>query len=358
MKRSYVEKITIVLSGQYSNSIKIDALHELITFVANEKESHAQIKRGITALIKQIIIALTPPPIFEGRENVSNTVDTLNEILKQRTLSANEKIDQLSKVATHIETNANIDNDYSRNTHRIAKTDLITHIKMLLKGNVPTATPQGHKNVSTTVTALNEILTSVANTKEKLVALTQLKAKVDSNKKAATEIREDSSILVQQVFQLLTTFHAFNMANIPTPKTPTTRTTVAPLDLSKAAFEAHFTEQKLIVGDVIELTSVCSAITDIPKHFLLNGPKGDWSMGRGTVKFTGELIHLIGDYVVIDISDSLLAGYRVTCMKVNDKTRKVEFFQSKDSEPYIKDVYLKGSMKVEKKTEIVLTPLT
>lgn len=269
-----------------------------------------------------------------------DSISRVNYILCNRLLDDSQKVKALADIhhglREHCDT---LKADFERRPVQ-DKVDLITNItRMIATKNI--VAERGTKPLSNYIEEINNILIKGINTEAKVNAMDMLRDRLASDVKVGVKAKAHLEELTQQVFQMLTTFHTFNMSDIPT----------------RSTFASGFTEAMLKVGDVIELTSDNIVSAHVPLHFLSTDQHGNWNIGYGPVKLTGQLMYLCGDYVVVEVLDPR-GNHHVTCVKVDNQEIKIGFFQTPDCTPYVKSVYLKGKMKVEKETMIKLTPIT
>ncbi len=91
-------------------------------------------------------------------------------------------------------------------------------------------------------------------------------------------------------------------------------------------------------GDVIELTAEHRVYATIPKHFLYSNRIGDFSLDRGEASLgRADLAWLRGRYVVVKTATDgggqshdggFPDGHHVWCEAIDDRSRKVDFYQT------------------------------
>lgn len=96
---------------------------------------------------------------------------------------------------------------------------------------------------------------------------------------------------------------------------------------------------KLTEGDIIEIKEGHEVYAHVPMHFLYSNKKGSFKTDRGHVKIAGELSYLAGKYVVYKTSidgggtghgphDVYPDGHHVFCERLDDRSVKIDFYQS------------------------------
>lgn len=101
-------------------------------------------------------------------------------------------------------------------------------------------------------------------------------------------------------------------------------------------------------GDVIELTENHTVYAKVPRHFIYDDCKGDFSLIQHDVQLSGEFEYLQGKYIVIKTEntgggcghgphDIYPDGHKVTCKRV-DKKFTVSFYQTGAFTAMIKDI--------------------
>lgn len=102
-------------------------------------------------------------------------------------------------------------------------------------------------------------------------------------------------------------------------------------------------------GDVIELKDGHRVYGHAPKHFLYDNCSGDFELCSGEFTIGGELHYFSGKYIVIKTEitgggyghgphDVYPDGHKVTCVKADNESVKVSFFQSGSFTCMIKDI--------------------
>ena len=102
-------------------------------------------------------------------------------------------------------------------------------------------------------------------------------------------------------------------------------------------------------GDVIDLKTGHKVYADVPKHFVYSNCKGDFSLTHSDVTIGGEFEHLAGQYIVYKTAndgggtghgphDVYPDGHHVWCVKADDHSVKVDFYQSGCFTAMIKDI--------------------
>lgn len=92
-------------------------------------------------------------------------------------------------------------------------------------------------------------------------------------------------------------------------------------------------------GDIIELKDGHEVYAYIPEHFAYSNLKGSFKLTRHEAKIGGELSYLAGRYVVYKTAkdgggighgphDIYPDGYHVYCERLDDRSVKVDFYQS------------------------------
>jgi hypothetical protein len=92
-------------------------------------------------------------------------------------------------------------------------------------------------------------------------------------------------------------------------------------------------------GDIIELKEGHYIYANIPEHFLFANRKGSFELARGEVTISGEFMYLAGRYVVYKTTedgggsgmgshDQYPNGHHVFCERLDDRSVKVDFYQS------------------------------
>lgn len=90
-------------------------------------------------------------------------------------------------------------------------------------------------------------------------------------------------------------------------------------------------------GDVIELKEGTRVYADVPKHFVYENRRGDYSITHHDVKLGGEFDYLMGRYIVVKTTfdgggsshdGSYPDGHHVWCVKSDDSAVRVDFYQS------------------------------
>lgn len=92
-------------------------------------------------------------------------------------------------------------------------------------------------------------------------------------------------------------------------------------------------------GDVIELFDGHRVYADVPEHFIYANRKGRFSLAHGLITIGGEFSYFAGRYVVTKTTmdgggtghgphDVYPNGHHVFCENVDDRSRKVDFYQS------------------------------
>ena len=100
-------------------------------------------------------------------------------------------------------------------------------------------------------------------------------------------------------------------------------------------------------GDVIELVAGMEVYADIPEHFVFANKRGSYNLTHYNIVLGGDFDYLIGKYVVIKtVSDGgcdepgnyYPSGHHVYCAKLDDRSVKVDFYQSGCFTATIKDI--------------------
>jgi len=97
-------------------------------------------------------------------------------------------------------------------------------------------------------------------------------------------------------------------------------------------------------GDIIEIKQGDTIRTEVPKHFLYSGKKGNFTLAKETITICGELSYLAGEYMVTDAFKENGAmfdknGWHVFCVKKYDNRQiKIDFYQTGATETVIKDI--------------------
>jgi hypothetical protein len=92
-------------------------------------------------------------------------------------------------------------------------------------------------------------------------------------------------------------------------------------------------------GDIIELKDGHKVYANVPEHFLYANRKGSFKLSRGEATIGGEFSYLAGRYVVYKTAsdgggtghgpnDVYPDGHHVFCEKLDDRSVKVDFYQS------------------------------
>lgn len=114
---------------------------------------------------------------------------------------------------------------------------------------------------------------------------------------------------------------------------------------------------KLAEGDVIEITSDHKVRAKVPKHFLYENYKGDFSLDYGAVNVLGEFAYLAGKYIVTRAlmdgggtghgpHDVYPDGWHVFC-KAIDSENEVDFYQSGCFNTLNEDIKVVGKAKLQ-----------
>lgn len=96
---------------------------------------------------------------------------------------------------------------------------------------------------------------------------------------------------------------------------------------------------KLEIGDIIEINSSHTVYAWIPKHFVYSNRKGDFSLTKHNIKCEEEFEYLQGKYIVtytcmdgggtgMGPNDVFPDGHHIFCENVNDRSIKIDFYQS------------------------------
>ena len=96
---------------------------------------------------------------------------------------------------------------------------------------------------------------------------------------------------------------------------------------------------KLKEGDIIELKAGHRVYADIPEHFVYANRKGSFNLTNHDITLGGDFAYLEGRYVVYKTAhdgggtghgphDVYPDGHHVYCERLDDRSVKVDFYQS------------------------------
>ena len=102
-------------------------------------------------------------------------------------------------------------------------------------------------------------------------------------------------------------------------------------------------------GDVIELTSGMKVYANVPEHFVYSNKRGSFALTHTGIRLGEEFDYLCGKYIVtrtaydgggtgMGSNDVFPNGYHVFCVKADDRTIEVDFYQSGCFTAMIKDI--------------------
>lgn len=102
-------------------------------------------------------------------------------------------------------------------------------------------------------------------------------------------------------------------------------------------------------GDIIELMIGHKVYANVPEYFLYANRKGSFKLSRGEATIGGEFSYLAGRYVVYKTTsdgggtghgqnDVYQDGHHVFCEKLDDRSVKVDFYQSGCFSAMIKNI--------------------
>ena len=111
-------------------------------------------------------------------------------------------------------------------------------------------------------------------------------------------------------------------------------------------------------GDIIELKEGHSVYAKIPEHFVYSNRKGSFKLVRSKVDIGGEFAYLAGRYVVYKTTydgggtghgphDVYPDGHHVFCERIDNRSVKVDFYQSGAFTAMIKDIEPVGHAKLQ-----------
>jgi len=111
-------------------------------------------------------------------------------------------------------------------------------------------------------------------------------------------------------------------------------------------------------GDVIELKENHKIYADIPNHFVYANRRGDFSLTHHEVVLDKQFDYLIGKYIVYKTTfdgggtghgphDIYPNGHHVYCVKEDDRTIKIDFYQSGCFTAMIKNITPIGKAKLQ-----------
>lgn len=106
-------------------------------------------------------------------------------------------------------------------------------------------------------------------------------------------------------------------------------------------------------GDIIELKAGHKVYADIPEHFVFSNRKGSFNLTHHDITLGGEFAYLEGRYVVYKTAndgggtghgphDVYPDGHHVYCERLDDRTVKVDFYQSGSFTAVIPDLQSVG----------------
>ena len=111
-------------------------------------------------------------------------------------------------------------------------------------------------------------------------------------------------------------------------------------------------------GDVIEIKEGHEVYAAVPKHFVYSNRKGCYDLTHHAITVGGEFAYFAGKYIVVKTNsegggtghgphDVYPDGHRVYCVKADDSTVKVDFYQTGSFTAMIKDIEPIGRAKLE-----------
>ena len=112
-------------------------------------------------------------------------------------------------------------------------------------------------------------------------------------------------------------------------------------------------------GDVIEINGGHTVYAKVPRHYIYDNRKGDFSLTTHSVKLTGNFEYLQGRYIVVKTeitgggtgngaNDAYPDGHKVTCKGI-DGEFTVSFYQSGCFTAMIKDISPITGLRKEKR---------
>ncbi len=93
-------------------------------------------------------------------------------------------------------------------------------------------------------------------------------------------------------------------------------------------------------GDIIEIREGDTVYTNVPKHFVYDNRKGDWSLTKSNINIDHQFLYLAGSYVVTKQvedgggtahgpHDVYPAGHHVYCKSLDHETEiELDFYQT------------------------------
>jgi len=111
-------------------------------------------------------------------------------------------------------------------------------------------------------------------------------------------------------------------------------------------------------GDVIELKEGHNVYADVPEHFVYSNRQGVFNLTHSEITIGGELCYFAGKYIVTKTvsdgggtghgrGDVYPNGHHVYCVKADDKSVKIDFYQSGSFTAMITDIEPVGTAKLD-----------
>jgi len=102
-------------------------------------------------------------------------------------------------------------------------------------------------------------------------------------------------------------------------------------------------------GDVIELKAGMKVYADVPEHFVYSNRRGVYTLTHHDIVLGGQFDYLCGTYIVYKTAydgggtghgphDVFPDGHHVFCVKADDDSVKVDFYQSGRFTAMIEDI--------------------